>query len=172
MAGADAVHPGYGFLSENADFSEAISASGAAFVGPNAHAIRAMGDKIESKRLASAAGVSTIPGVESVLKDADEAVRLCDDETSKPMLQAMVRELAPRKKEAEEEKARRRRYIIFAAAGAAGLLLLILISCFACRACAEPPASASESKRARRARRSASKLAPLGELFACSIMFF
>lgn len=76
--GAEAVHPGYGFLSENAAFSEAVEAAGVAFVGPNAHAIQAMGDKIESKRLAAAAGVSTIPGVESVLSSAEEAVAVAN----------------------------------------------------------------------------------------------
>ena len=58
----DAVHPGYGFLSENAGFSEAVEKAGAAFVGPGPFAIRAMGDKIESKKLADEAGVFTIPG--------------------------------------------------------------------------------------------------------------
>ena len=63
--GAEAVHPGYGFLSENAAFSEAVEAAGVAFVGPAAFAINAMGDKIESKRLAAEAGVTTIPGFEA-----------------------------------------------------------------------------------------------------------
>jgi len=72
--GAQAVHPGYGFLSENAAFSEAVEAAGVAFVGPAAYAMRAMGDKIESKKVAAAAGVSTIPGFMGVLKDEDEAV--------------------------------------------------------------------------------------------------
>ncbi len=74
--GAQAVHPGYGFLSENAAFAEAVEAEGVAFVGPGAHAIRAMGDKIESKNLAKAAGVDTIPGFMGVLKDEDEAAKV------------------------------------------------------------------------------------------------
>lgn len=74
--GAEAVHPGYGFLSENAKFSEAVEAAGAAFIGPGAFAINAMGDKIESKRLAMEAGVTTIPGFQGVIADADEAARI------------------------------------------------------------------------------------------------
>jgi 3-methylcrotonyl-CoA carboxylase alpha subunit len=61
-SGADAIHPGYGFLSENADFAEACAAAGIAFVGPPPAAIRAMGSKAESKRLMVAAGVPTVPG--------------------------------------------------------------------------------------------------------------
>ena len=74
--GAQAVHPGYGFLSENAEFSEAVEAAGAAFVGPNAFAIRAMGDKIESKKLAEGAGVDTIPGFNGILSGEDEAAKV------------------------------------------------------------------------------------------------
>ena len=77
--GADAVHPGYGFLSENAAFAEALAMAGVAFIGPGADAIKAMGDKIESKKLASAAGVSTIPGWPDVITDAEEAVRIAGD---------------------------------------------------------------------------------------------
>ena len=72
--GADAVHPGYGFLSERASFAEALEAAGVAFIGPTPSAIAAMGDKIESKRLAVAAGVSTVPGHLDVIPDADAAV--------------------------------------------------------------------------------------------------
>jgi propionyl-CoA carboxylase alpha chain len=72
--GADAVHPGYGFLSENAAFAAALEASGITFVGPSASAIEAMGDKITSKLLASEAGVSTVPGHMGLIGDADEAV--------------------------------------------------------------------------------------------------
>ena len=61
--GADAVHPGFGFLSENADFVDALNAAGIAFIGPPPAAIRAMGDKIESRRLAAEAGVNTVPGI-------------------------------------------------------------------------------------------------------------
>ncbi|MBT5111428.1 MAG: ATP-grasp domain-containing protein, partial [Rhodospirillaceae bacterium] len=77
--GADAIHPGYGFLSENAVFAEALAAAGIAFIGPGADAIRAMGDKIESKKLAGEAGVNTIPGWPDVIADADEAVRIARD---------------------------------------------------------------------------------------------
>ena len=72
--GSDAVHPGFGFLSENAEFVEALSGAGITFIGPPPAAIRAMGDKIESRRLASDAGVNTIPGVDRALAGADEAV--------------------------------------------------------------------------------------------------
>ena len=71
--GADAVHPGYGFLSENATFASAVEAAGAVFVGPPAAAVLAMGDKVESKRFAHAAGVSTIPGWVGVVEGADHA---------------------------------------------------------------------------------------------------
>ena len=74
--GAQAVHPGYGFLSENQSFAKALDAAGIAFIGPNVEAIYAMGDKIESKKLAAAAGVDTIPGFLGVLRDADEAVKV------------------------------------------------------------------------------------------------
>jgi propionyl-CoA carboxylase alpha chain len=60
--GAEAVHPGYGFLSENKKFAEALEAEGVAFIGPPAGAIEAMGDKITSKKIAADAGVSTVPG--------------------------------------------------------------------------------------------------------------
>ena len=78
-SGAEAVHPGYGFLSERASFPEALAAAGIAFIGPNPAAIRAMGDKIESKKRASAAGVSTVPGFLGVIEDAAEAVRIAED---------------------------------------------------------------------------------------------
>ena len=61
--GAQAVHPGYGFLSENAQFAEALDAAGIVFIGPGRKAIQAMGDKIESKKLADAAKVSTVPAI-------------------------------------------------------------------------------------------------------------
>jgi propionyl-CoA carboxylase alpha chain len=77
--GAEAVHPGYGFLSENAAFQEALSAQGIAFIGPETLAIKAMGDKIESKKLANKANVSTVPGYIGVIKDADEAVTIAED---------------------------------------------------------------------------------------------
>jgi propionyl-CoA carboxylase alpha chain len=74
--GADAVHPGYGFLSERAAFAEVLAFAGIAFIGPNARAIAAMGDKIESKKLAAAAGVSTIPGHLGAIETAEEAVEI------------------------------------------------------------------------------------------------
>ncbi|MCC7183367.1 MAG: acetyl/propionyl/methylcrotonyl-CoA carboxylase subunit alpha [Rhodocyclaceae bacterium] len=75
-AGAEAVHPGYGFLSENPAFAAALGAAGIIFVGPPVKAIEAMGDKITSKRLAAAAGVSTVPGHMGLIADADEAVAI------------------------------------------------------------------------------------------------
>jgi propionyl-CoA carboxylase alpha chain len=74
--GAEAVHPGYGFLSENAAFPAALAKEGIIFVGPPVKAIEAMGDKITSKKLAAAAGVSTVPGHMGLIADADEAVRI------------------------------------------------------------------------------------------------
>ena len=74
--GADAVHPGYGFLSENAAFAEALERAGVAFIGPPVGAIEAMGDKITSKRIAADAGVSTVPGHMDLIEDADEAVKI------------------------------------------------------------------------------------------------
>ena len=74
--GAEAVHPGYGFLSENPKFAAALEAEGVAFVGPPKGAIEAMGDKITSKKLAQEAGVSTVPGVMGLIEDADEAVKI------------------------------------------------------------------------------------------------
>jgi len=74
--GAEAVHPGYGFLSENRKFAEALEAAGVAFIGPPAGAIKVMGDKITSKKLAQKAGVSTVPGYMGLIADAHEAVRI------------------------------------------------------------------------------------------------
>ncbi|MFC4624942.1 acetyl-CoA carboxylase biotin carboxylase subunit [Daeguia caeni] len=74
--GADAVHPGYGFLSENPRFAEALKAANVTFIGPPVNAIDAMGDKITSKKLAAEAGVSTVPGHMGLIEDADEAVRI------------------------------------------------------------------------------------------------
>ncbi|GAB1299199.1 Propionyl-CoA carboxylase alpha chain, mitochondrial [Apodemus speciosus] len=73
---AQAVHPGYGFLSENKEFAKCLAAEDVTFIGPDTHAIQAMGDKIESKLLAKRAKVNTIPGFDGVVKDADEAVRI------------------------------------------------------------------------------------------------
>ena len=75
-SGAEAVHPGYGFLSENSRFAEALEAEGVAFVGPPTRAIEAMGDKIASKKLAQEAQVSTVPGYMGLIEDAEEAVKI------------------------------------------------------------------------------------------------
>ncbi|MBY6082560.1 acetyl-CoA carboxylase biotin carboxylase subunit [Ruegeria arenilitoris] len=76
QTGAQAVHPGYGFLSENAKFAEALEAEGVVFVGPPKGAIEAMGDKITSKKIAQEADVSTVPGYMGLIEDADEAVKI------------------------------------------------------------------------------------------------
>ncbi|WP_422002123.1 acetyl-CoA carboxylase biotin carboxylase subunit [Reyranella sp.] len=76
--GAQAVHPGYGFLSEKQEFQQALAKAGIVFIGPEARAIHAMGDKIESKKLAQKAGVSTVPGWLHALKNADEAVKIAN----------------------------------------------------------------------------------------------
>ena len=77
--GAEAIHPGYGFLSENSAFAEKLEAVGIAFIGPNTLAIGAMGDKIESKKLAGKAGVNTIPGHTAAIPDADTAVEIAKE---------------------------------------------------------------------------------------------
>jgi propionyl-CoA carboxylase alpha chain len=76
--GAQAVHPGYGFLSEREAFPQALSEAGIVFIGPNAKAIAAMGDKIESKKAAAKAHVSTVPGFLGVIEDAKHAVKIAD----------------------------------------------------------------------------------------------
>ncbi|MDX1710859.1 MAG: acetyl/propionyl/methylcrotonyl-CoA carboxylase subunit alpha [Rhodovibrionaceae bacterium] len=76
---AQAVHPGYGFLSENTKFAKALDEAGIVFIGPPAKAIAAMGDKIESKKLAQEAGVNTVPGHMGLIEDADEAVKIAQD---------------------------------------------------------------------------------------------
>ncbi|MCC2110562.1 MAG: acetyl/propionyl-CoA carboxylase subunit alpha, partial [Hyphomicrobiales bacterium] len=77
--GAEAVHPGYGFLSENANFARALADAGIAFIGPNIAAIEAMGDKIESKKFANAAEVNTVPGHLGVIETPEEAVKIAAD---------------------------------------------------------------------------------------------
>jgi propionyl-CoA carboxylase alpha chain len=77
--GAEAVHPGYGFLSENPVFARALAQAGVIFIGPGPEAIAAMGDKIESKKLARAAGVSSVPGHLDVIPDAEAAVAIAHD---------------------------------------------------------------------------------------------
>ena len=77
--GAQAVHPGFGFLSEKAEFAQACKDAGIVFIGPNAHAIAAMGDKIESKKFAQRAGVSCVPGHIGEIDDTAHAVRISEE---------------------------------------------------------------------------------------------
>ena len=86
--GAQAVHPGYGFLSENYLFYEELEKAGIVFIGPNKYSLQAMGDKIESKRIGIQAKVNTIPGYDGVVKDADEAVQLAEEIGYPVMLKA------------------------------------------------------------------------------------
>jgi len=76
--GADAVHPGFGFLSENATFARALESNGIVFIGPNPHAIEAMGDKIQSKKFAQKAGVSTVPGHVGEIADVAHALMIAE----------------------------------------------------------------------------------------------
>jgi propionyl-CoA carboxylase alpha chain len=78
-SGAEAVHPGYGFLSERAAFASALAEAGIVFIGPNPKAIAAMGDKIESKRAAAAAKVATVPGYLGVIEDDKQAAKIADE---------------------------------------------------------------------------------------------
>jgi propionyl-CoA carboxylase alpha chain len=78
-SGAEAVHPGYGFLSENPKFAQALEKAKIAFIGPPVGAIEAMGDKITSKKLAAEAGVSTVPGHMGLIEDADEACKISNE---------------------------------------------------------------------------------------------
>ncbi len=80
VTGADAIHPGYGFLAENADFAERIESSGFVFIGPPASAIQTMGDKVEAIRTMKAAGVPTVPGSDGVLQgDMSDIIRLAEE---------------------------------------------------------------------------------------------
>ena len=88
QTGVQAVHPGYGFLSENRLFAEALEAEGVVFIGPPAHAIESMGDKITSKKLAKEAGVNTVPGYMGAIVDADEAVKISNEVGYPVMLKA------------------------------------------------------------------------------------
>ncbi|RYE82868.1 MAG: acetyl/propionyl-CoA carboxylase subunit alpha, partial [Hyphomicrobiales bacterium] len=79
QTGAQAVHPGYGFLSEREAFAKALKDNGIVFIGPNPGAIAAMGDKIESKKAAAAAKVSTVPGHLGVIENPEHAVKIADE---------------------------------------------------------------------------------------------
>ncbi len=79
QVGADAVHPGYGFLSENPAFAEALEKEGVTFIGPKIEAIASMGDKIESKKIAASAGVNTVPGHVGIIADDMEAIQVANE---------------------------------------------------------------------------------------------
>lgn len=79
QTGADAVHPGYGFLSENAEFAKALRKAGVVLIGPSAEAVKSMGDKIESKKIAVAANVSVVPGTEDAVTNQDEAIKIAKE---------------------------------------------------------------------------------------------
>lgn len=85
VAQADAVHPGYGFLSENADFVDAVTGAGAKFIGPSSHAMRLMGDKIAAKNLMKKTGVAVVPGSDRPLESADE-IKAIAQETGYPLI--------------------------------------------------------------------------------------
>ena len=74
ITGADAIHPGYGFLAENAEFADICRASNITFIGPTGEQIRQMGDKATARRLAKEAGVPTVPGSAGTIEDPDEAI--------------------------------------------------------------------------------------------------
>ena len=76
---ADAIHPGYGFLSENAEFSDRCDREGIIFIGPNSHAIRQMGDKITARKTMMAAGVPVVPGTIDKINDEDEALKIIEE---------------------------------------------------------------------------------------------
>lgn len=77
--GVDAIHPGYGFLSENVEFAKACEDAGIEFIGPTSYMMDRLGDKIKSKIVANEVGVPTIPGVEAAIKDEDEAIKFADE---------------------------------------------------------------------------------------------
>jgi propionyl-CoA carboxylase alpha chain len=86
MTGAEAVHPGYGFLSENTVFAKYLEEAGVVFLGPSSYSIKSMGDKIESKKFAHAAKVSTIPGYNGVIEDADMAAKIVKETIGYPVM--------------------------------------------------------------------------------------
>ena len=79
QTGAEAIHPGFGFLSENAGFARRLEKEGIVFIGPNPKAIEAMGDKIESKKFAAKAGVSTVPGHVGEIDDTAHAIKIAEE---------------------------------------------------------------------------------------------
>ena len=79
QCGADAVHPGYGFLSENAEFAERLQREGITFIGPSEGAIKSMGDKITSKKISADAGVNTVPGFMGIIDDAEHCVKIATE---------------------------------------------------------------------------------------------
>jgi len=79
ITGADAIHPGYGFLSENAKFADVLEAHNITFIGPKADHIRTMGDKIEAKKTAKALGIPVVPGSDGEVRENDEALKIASD---------------------------------------------------------------------------------------------
>ena len=88
--GADAIHPGYGFLSENSEFARRCKEEGIIFIGPAAETMEAMGDKIAARKRMIAAGVPVVPGTEQPLQSAEEAVRICNEIGYPVMLKASM----------------------------------------------------------------------------------
>jgi acetyl-CoA carboxylase biotin carboxylase subunit len=86
LTGADAIHPGYGFLSENADFAQSVEQAGLIFIGPPSAAIRLMGDKVSAKRAMLAAGVPCVVGSDGILPDDEDAVRAIADSIGYPLI--------------------------------------------------------------------------------------
>ena len=90
VSGADAIHPGYGFLSENSEFARRCKEEGIIFIGPSAETMEAMGDKIAARKRMIAAGVPVVPGTEQPLQSAEEAVRICNEIGYPVMLKASM----------------------------------------------------------------------------------
>ena len=106
-SGADAIHPGYGFLSENAGFAEAVEAAGLVFIGPSAETIRTMGDKAAAKAAAFAADVPVVPGSDGVLSDLGTAAALARDIGFPVMIKAAAGG-GGRRRPAPDQRRRRR----------------------------------------------------------------
>jgi len=90
VADVDAIHPGYGFLAENADFSEQCRDSQIEFIGPNAESIRLLGDKVAARKLAKKARVKTVPGSDGVVEDEEHAVKTCNEMGYPVMIKAVA----------------------------------------------------------------------------------